>query len=354
VTGFGKSHRSPSWYREPGPEGDVVVSSRVRLSRNLSSVLFPHLLREEGFLEVRRLVGEALRDALGDAREEEGLLRYDWEDLASDEAALLGEESRLGPEEGARGVSVFLLPGMDLGVEVNARDHLRIASLRGGLDLRRAWAEADGLDSRLESLLDYAVSLEWGYLSAEIDNIGPALRASALLHLPASQLGGGNKKIGELVEAANHRIRPFLPGEEAPGDLFLLSGGSEIGVSEEEILEKLEEITRSLLHYEREMRSFLFEKKRDFLEDQVCRALGVLERARFLRCDEAVKLLSLVRMGCAMDCAARVDPARVTALLFESRPAHVRMRLGGGEVGEERENGERAAWIRSGLDGSPG
>jgi protein arginine kinase len=348
VTDFKAVHEYPAWYREPGPEGDVVVSSRVRLSRNLSSVVFPHLLREDGLERVRRLVEDALRGS-GAA---ENPVRYDGESLAADEAALLGEEGLLEPDEGVRGVSLFPVSRPDLWAAVNVKDHLRIFALRGGLDLRRAWTAADELDSRLETLLDYAVSPEWGYLSAEIGNLGPALRASTLLHLPAVVLGGRSDKIEEIVEASGHRIRPFLPGEEAPGDMFLLSGSPEIGVSEAEMLEKLEEISRSLLNYEREMRSLLFEKKKDFLEDQVCRAVGILERAKFLRCEEAVKLLSLVRMGCAMDCAAHVDRNAVTALLFQSRPAHVRMRMEEGSGDEERENGERAAWIRAGLENS--
>lgn len=344
---FSSAHVAPVWYEESGPEDDVVVSSRVRLSRNLSGLIYPAHLPDAGLDEARTKIDAALREAAG----QENILRYDFEDLGETLGSLLDEEGRAGPARDIRKMSIFLLPDGKVSVEANARDHLRITALRGGLRLRDAWTDADRLDTLLENALDYAVSLELGYLSSELDNLGPALRASVLLHLPGISLSSRVEKIEKIVTDSGHSLRPFSAEENVPGDLFVLSGGSEIGITEGEILEKLEVLSVTLLNYEREMRSFLFDKKGDFLEDQMCRALGILERAKFLHYEEAVKLLSLVRMGASMECASPIDRSLVTSLMFRTRPAHVRTRIGGGPEAEreERENRERAAMIRGEL-----
>jgi len=237
-----------------------------------------------------------------------------------------------------------------LNLLVNDEDHLRITTIRGGLRPADAWAEADELDTRFEAFLDYAVSLEWGYLSADLAELGTGLSASTLLHLPGIVLGNQLEKIEKIAQVAGHSLQPFFPvaegkDREALGDLFIVRGKPELGVPEREYLEKLEEISASLLNYEREMRDLIFEKKKDFLEDQIYRAFGILERARTLYFEEAVKLLSLLRMGCSLGYVDEVDRGLVTSLIFLSLPAHVRMRLkekepDGNEDGENRERAE--------------
>ena len=358
MTDFLFLHKAPLWYREQGPESDVVVSSRVRLARNLSSLVYPRSLQEEGQKSVRLRFEEALT-ALG---LRERFLRFDFEELTETEAAYLSEEGR--GERGSLGVkiSVFCREDGRLNIVLNDEDHLRIAAIRGGQCPSAVYAEADDLDSRLETVLDYAVSLEWGYLSSNLRDLGSGLGASVLLHLPGIILGNQFERIEKLAQSSGHVLLPYFPileskdkGKETLGDLFTLKGSAEFGVSEKEYLEKLEEISNSLLNYEREMRSLLFEKKKDFLEDQIYRALGILERARSLYFEEAVKLLSLLRMGCSLGYVSEVDRGLVTSLMFLSLPGHVKMRLRekDQDVNEDSENRERAAFIGSQL-GSAG
>jgi protein arginine kinase len=350
---FFSRHRDPVLFTLAGKDDDVVVASRIRLSRNISSMVFPPLLSDEGLREVRSRIDEALREA--------GLLsrftRYDFEELSEVEAEYLREEGRGRTENSRKVISLYFGDAGSPSLMINDKDHLRIMAERGGLSLDESWASADEIDTILENTLDYATSIEWGYLSTDLGDLGPGLQASVLLHLPGISLSNQFEKIGEAVESSGHEIHPFFTspsGEKEAdilGDLFSLSGGRKTGGSEKEILEKLEEITGSLLNYEREMRNLLFEKKREFLEDQMFRAFGILERAKFLNFEEGIKLLSLVRMGCFMGCLSHIDSSVVTSLMFQSGPAHVRMGLGRKkrDADEEVENRERAALIGGSL-----
>lgn len=346
-------HKAPVWYNGDGKDGDVVVASRVCLSRNISSMVFPPLLSDDGLREARSRIDDSLKDA--------GLLpgftRYDFEEMSDVETEYLREEGRGRAENPRKVLSLYCGDGGNLSLMVNDKDHLRIIAERGGLSLREAWTDADEIDTLLENTLDYATSLEWGYLSTDLADLGPGLKAAVLLHLPGISLSNQFEKIGEAVESSGHEIHPFFNSgtgdkdADILGDLFSVSGGRKTGGSEKEILEKLEEIAGSLLNYEREMRKILFEKKREFLEDQMNRALGILERAKFLNFEEGIKLLSLVRMGCSMGCISQIDRSLVTSLMFQAGPAHVRMGLDGrkSRVDEEAENKERAVLIGESL-----
>jgi protein arginine kinase len=353
MRGFRAAEEQALWYQEAGPESDIVISSGVRLSRNLSNFLYSPKLPDEGIVEIARHIDEVFKTKRG----LDGFVRYDFETLSEAEATYLEEEGRGIGRTPREHRIVFTSENKTVSVHVNTEDHIRIVSLRGGLNLHEAHREVDEVDTALEELLDFAVSLEWGYLSTNLSNLGSGIGASVLLHLPGIQLSTQFDTILKAVESSGGFIRPyFLADKEetepaALGDFFLVEGRPDFRQTEKETLEKLEEIAGSLLTYERDMRSLLFEKKKDFLEDQMYRALGILERAKFLEFDESVKLLSLVRLGSAMGCVGHVDGLQVTSLIFQNRPAHVRMRLAseGEAVDEEDVNRERAEHIGRGL-----
>jgi protein arginine kinase len=347
MSDFLVSHLAPRWYEEIGPDHDIIISSKVKISRNLASFAYPHLLSGPGLEEASAKIDNALRES-GVCP---GLMRYDLESLNENENALLAEEGRVHRQQEFRRASLFVSGDRQLCVEVNAKDHLCISSLRGGYNLRQAWHEVDKVDSELETRLDYAVSLDLGYLSSEIDSIGTALEASIMLHLPGVSLSSRLNKVEKILNDSGFSLESFLPVKGVGAEFFLVSGKSRIGESEEELFKKFDDIAVSLLNYEREMRNLLFEKRGDFLEDQMGRAFGILERAKFLNWEESVKLLSLIRMGY---CLKRQTPIRwdkVTAMIFRSMPAHIRIRLtdSSAESQEERESRERAVFIHEEL-----
>ncbi|MDR1180349.1 MAG: hypothetical protein LBK44_07565, partial [Spirochaetales bacterium] len=170
-------------------------------------------------------------------------------------------------------------------------------------------------------------------------------------HLPGMALSGRLDKVEKLLGGAGFCMENFLQVKGVGAEFFLISGRPRLGESEEDIFKKFADITVSLLNYEREMRNLLFEKRGEFFEDQMGRAFGILERAKFLNWEEAIKLLSLLRMGYCMKRQSPVRWDKLTAIIFRAMPAHIRVRLG--EVSadslEERENRERAVFIHEEL-----
>ncbi|MDR1626965.1 MAG: hypothetical protein LBT33_10550 [Spirochaetia bacterium] len=344
---FSVSHPAPRWYEEIGPDHDIIISSKTKISRNLSSFAYPHILSGQEREDVRTKIETALRES-GLCP---GLIRYELEDLSEEENAFLAEEGRVHRRKEFRRAALIISGDRRICAEINAKDHLCIASIRGGNSLREAWHDVNAVDCELETRLDYAVSLDWGYLSSEIDNMGTALEASLILHLPGMALSGRMDKVEKTLGEAGFSIENFLQVKGVGAEFFLVSGKPRLGESEEDLFKKFGDITVSLLNYEREMRNLLFEKRGEFLEDQMCRAFGILERAKFLNWEEAIKLLSLLRMGYCMRRQTRVRWDKLTAMIFRAMPAHIRLRLGEGPAGspEERENRERAVFIHEEL-----
>ncbi|MDR1932488.1 MAG: hypothetical protein LBQ57_06675 [Spirochaetales bacterium] len=344
---FYASHPAPLWYEETGPDHDIVISSKVRVSRNLSSFMYPHMLSDQGLEEACDKIQTAVRES-GVCP---GFSLYRRDALGENETALLAEEGRIHRRGEFRRAAVIVSGDRQLCVEANAKDHVCISSIRGGNSLANAWRDVDRADSELETRLDYAVCLDLGYLAAEIDNMGTALKASVVLHLPGVSLSGRLDKVAKILTETGFSMEPFLPLKGSGAEFFLVSGRPRLGESEKDILKKFDGIMNSLLNYEREMRNLLFEKKGDFLEDQMSRAYGILERAKFLSCEEAVKLLSLLRMGYCLRRPAAVRWDKVTAMIFRSMPAHIRIRLADktAETLEERESRERAVFIHEEL-----
>lgn len=206
---------------------------------------------------------------------------------------------------------------------VNEIDHLRLAVIHGGRSLRRCWELADEIDTRLEEGLDYAVSLEWGYLNAQVINSGAGLRSSVMLHIPAMVETGLIEKALKAVVQVGMTVKGFFGDDEASlGQMYQISNHLTFGFSEDDLVEKLDVIAQQLVHYERKARSELLDNARVDVEDRVLRALGVLRFCRQLSAREAVEHLSSLRLGAALG-IIEAPLERITALLFLSQKAHV-------------------------------
>jgi protein arginine kinase len=389
------------WLAGTGRESDVVISSRVRLARNLVAFPFPSratLAQRAQTLEAcqRHLTGGAL-DGLtpGD--------RVAWAPVhtlsamdrhllverhlmskehargiatpgatkaapptadapkgpASGKAAEAAAEARpadAGPGEAPktpepRGIA-FTLPDESLSVMVNEEDHLRVQVLRSGLALSEAWRQADEADDRIEAGLAYAYAPRFGYLTACPTNVGCGVRMSAMLHLPGLRLSGEIEKVKRATRDMNLALRGFYgENSEAAGDLYQVSNQMTLGKPESAILHELErEILPEIVRYERDARAGLMQRKRRFLEDQVFRALGVLRHARLLTPEEALERLSLVRLGAMLGLIDANEPA-VTRLFLLTQPAHLQ-RLLGREMDQGTRREARADFVRTSLGGA--
>ncbi|MFO0836285.1 MAG: protein arginine kinase [Phycisphaerales bacterium] len=369
------------WLRSAGASSDVVMSSRVRLARNLAGWRFGH---KAGHGD-RQKVLEICRDRIAAA----GLSSVGapvspvsptptapstppqvmWIDLRESppiERQLLVERHLISKQHSKgkplpdlkagdvettdpRGVAIAL-PDERLSIMVNEEDHLRIQAVRGGLALAEAWADADRADDLLESKLDFAYSPRFGYLTCCPTNVGTGVRMSLMLHLPGLKLSGDIEKVKRAASDMNLAVRGFYgEGSEAAGDFYQVSNQTTLGKSEQAILNDLAgEIIPKIVEYERMARRNLLAKRGAALEDQVYRALGLLTHARLLTAEESMQMLSHVRLGVVMGLVSDVDLASVNALMLLTQPAHLQ-RVMGTELDQEQRRNARAQLIRRRL-----
>ncbi len=342
-------NQSGEWLRGAGPDSDIVISSRVRLARNLER--FPFLTRASD--EQRTEIHESIRDALNrKGLAQNGHCYVDLAVEASDitnrfllERHLISRELANGT--GGRGV-LFNRSEM-LSVMVNEEDHLRLQAIRAGFQIEEAYAEVRAIDERLDRTLKFAYSDEFGYLTACPTNVGTGMRASVMFHLPALVFTKQVDKVFAGVTKINLAVRGFYgEGTQASGDFFQISNQITLGVSEEEILAVLTRIVPKIVTYEREVRDHLLDKDRLRLEDKIWRAYGTLQVARTITSEETMDLLSAVRLGVNLGLLANLDISTVNELFILTQPAHLQ-KLEKRELDPGERDAMRADFIRRQL-----
>ncbi|MCW5766425.1 MAG: protein arginine kinase [Phycisphaeraceae bacterium] len=346
--------RGAQWLRSSGSHADVVISSRVRLARNLWGLPFLHRCsrQQRGAalnLCKQRLLGLGLCPQMLWV-DVHTLPQIDRNLLV--ERHLISKEHAKGPPGGSdepRGLAVSL-PDESLSIMVNEEDHLRMQVLQSGLSLSEGLHAIDRVDDAIESVLDYAYSPRFGYLTACPTNVGCGIRLSAMLHLPALKLLGDVEKVRRAAQDMALAVRGFYgEGSEATGDLYQISNQTTLGKGEAVLLRELEtEIIPQVIEYERAARRILLERKRRTLEDHVFRALGVLRSARLLAPDEALTMLSLVRLGVLAGLITDVPEQEVSQLFVLVQPAHLQ-RLLGRELDQQKRREARADLLRQRL-----
>lgn len=346
------------WLRGEGDCNDVVMSSRVRLARNIAGFGFVHKAdraQKQHVLDLCR--SRVLTAGLG-----ERVMWVDLHDSPPLERTLLVERHLIsqqhargrqtngtgGPEE-PRAVAVAL-PDERLSIMVNEEDHLRIQVMRSGLALESALAEAEETDDRLEAALDYSFSPRFGFLTACPTNVGTGVRFSVMLHLPGLKLMGNIEKVKRAATDMSLAVRGFYgEGSEAAGDFYQISNQTTLGKTEQVLLHELSrEIIPRVIEYERAARKTLLEKRRPTLEDQVHRALGVLSHARLMSTEESMQLLSQLRLGVVLGLVERLDQRRVNELMLLTQPAHLQ-KVTGKEMDQDLRRTARADLLRSRL-----
>lgn len=218
---------------------------------------------------------------------------------------------------------------------INDTDHLRLSVFDGGLEVRKCAQKADIIDSRLESKLDYAVSFEFGYLNTEVNNLGTGVRASVMMHLPALVETNLIEKALKAVVQIGFTVKGFMGDEDhSLGSMYQISNQFTIGQTEEEIVEKLENLALQIAGYELKARAEMFEKKKTEVEDSVYRAYGLLTNCRLLKANEAIDNLSALRMGISL---GMIDlPIEVcSSLIFLSQKSHIQKMIKDKDAGAD-------------------
>ena len=342
-----------AWLDASGPLAHVVLSTRIRLARNLAAV--PFTVRA-GHAERRRVL-DALDGAWQLSGSAKGGARFLLDQMEPEDRQVLHERHLISKElagavegrgAGASGAAVYL--SGSLGVMVNEEDHLRLQSMQSGFALSQAYAALERLDAELGARLPFAFHQEFGYLTACPTNAGTGLRASVLIHLPGLVL---TKEISKVLQGLTQVGLTFRglygEGSEVVGNFFQLSNQTTLGKSEEELLDHLGKIVRQVVAYEEQARQVLLRDAPTVIEDKVWRAYGLLRYARSLSFDEAMNLLSGVRLGVGLKLIPGLSVYTLNKLLIYTQPAHLAA-LDVRAANDPELRATRAAYVRRLLD----
>lgn len=331
------------WLKSTGPDPAIVISSRIRLARNLAKYPFPHWASEE---QLEAVISD-FEGAYRQAAYFKGALFLRMKELDSIEKQMLIERHLVSrdhisnPEHKA----VLISEREIISIMVNEEDHLRLQVLQSDFNLQDTWKLADRVDEELEQYLDFAVSSDLGYLTCCPTNVGTGLRASCMVHLPALVM---TKQVGKIVEAIGKLGMTarglFGEGTEAYGNFFQISNQVTLGHSEEEIVDNLERIIKQITEQENAARNSILANQRMLLEDRISRSLAELKSAKLISSEEALGLLSIIRLGADMGIAKGLDRGMLNDLFIQIQPAHLQKREGKQLSAEERD-AVRAALI---------
>ncbi|MCC6909471.1 MAG: protein arginine kinase [Phycisphaerales bacterium] len=336
------------WLRGSGPDSDVVISTRVRLARNIAGFNFANRAQLSEHQQVLALAREHITPAC----DRSGMLWVDVGALEPLEATLLVERHLISKHlaKSDRPRAAVMHPDESLSIMVNEEDHLRMQVIRSGRQTGAAFAEVNRIDDRLGQRLPFAFHKRFGYLTACPTNVGTGIRFSIMLHLPALMLTKEIERVRRAAQDMQLAIRGFYgEGSDALGDIFQISNQTTLGKTEEQLMREFDEgVMPRVVEYERRARQVLVERRKSLLDDRCFRALGILQNARLLKLDESLRLLSHLRLGVQVGRITGVDPQTIDRLLVLVQPAHLQKALGESLHQAERTEA-RATLIRQHL-----
>jgi protein arginine kinase len=322
-------HYPSSWFGGGSDAvSEVVISSRIRLARNIAGYEFlPCLLPER-----QQQLQDKLKDILMSVDPGKKIWFVDIDHASDVERSLLAERHLISRRHAAgKGPrSVVLAEDESFTAMINEEDHLRIQIYAAGLQLHTCWDRINRIDDCIEAKIDYAFDGRFGYLTACPTNLGTGIRVSVMLHLPALKMTGQIEKFIAAARDCDLAVRGlFGEGTDAVGDFFQLSNQVTLGVSEEQVIEHFSSVVvPRIIAYEVEARKALLDKKPKALDDKIQRALGVLRSACLISSQEALFLLSNVRLGVNLGRVRDIKIATVNELFMLTQPAHLQLRAG--------------------------
>lgn len=337
------------WLSGEGPTSQIVLSSRIRLARNISNLPFPSKAdtdsREKALSFVESAVEKSpilnqglfikcsqLEDLDRDFLVERHLISVEFRHCRDSSALFIGDQERAS-------------------IMINEEDHLRVQALQSGLDIRGASRIADKIDEELAKSLEFAFDPDFGYLTSCPTNVGTGMRASVLIHLPGLALTREIENVIAQIAKLGLMVRGFYgEGSDVLGSLFQISNQTTLGRSEEDIMESLERVTQQIIEYEENARNRLFKDAKDQIEDKIWRAYGILKFARVLTSEEVLNLLSAIRLGIGTNTIKGVALSQINEILALAQPAHLQKYFNRKMEPGERDR-VRAQLVRSKLSG---
>ncbi len=337
------------WLRGTGPNSDIVMSSRVRLARNIENFPFSHWSNKKQEKESMEILRESLtaNDYLKSGLYVRMVEVDDVDKQFLLERHLISREHIMQPEFKA----VVIGDKEVISVMINEEDHLRVQVMQSGFNLQECWRIANRLDDSLHKKVQFAYNQEWGYLTACPTNAGTGLRASVMLHLPSLVMTKQISRVLQAITKLGMTARGLYgEGTEAEGNFFQISNQITMGASEEDIVDNMERIIRQVIGHEENSRKSLMKQNREMLYDKIWRANGILRSAHLINTKEMMGLLSMVRLGVDMGVISDIDRRAVNEPFILTQPAHLQ-KIEGKVLSSVQRDVKRANLIRRRLEG---
>jgi len=335
--------------RRHGPSDQIVLSSRVRLARNVAGSPFPGTAPKPE----RQRILETVRPAVESLQVMQGGFSAAMDELTAVDKNLLVERHLISREHAARNVGSGVVLNRDetCCVMINEEDHLRMQAVLPGFQVKQAWMAVDGVDSELEKTVDFAFSIKLGYLTACPTNLGTGIRVSAMLHLPGLVLAEQINPIIQSVNKLGLAVRGLYgEGTEALGNIFQVSNQMTLGETESSLSERIEKVLKQIIQSEENARELMLERSPKTVYNHIGRAYGILANAHSISSKETMNLLSFLRLGQELGLLGDTERAVVDELFLVTQPAHLQRMHSGKLSGEERDL-LRADMLRERLQG---
>jgi protein arginine kinase len=351
VTMFEEMAKQPAaWLSGKGEEALVVLSTRVRLARNVAGCRFP----TSADTDTKKRVVSYFDSAMTRSKSLSEGKYFKAADITEIDRDFLIERHLISPTflNGDISKALFIGQAERVSIMVNEEDHLRIQALSAGFDPQGSWEMATRYDSEIGKYLEYDYDHDFGFMTACPTNAGTGMRASVLIHLPGLVLTREIDKVISKITRSGLLVRGFYgEGSEVLGNLFQVSNQNTLGISEIEILNQISRVTREIVEAEAAARQRLMDEAADMVEDKIWRAYGILKYARVLSSEEVMNLLSAVRLGHALKIIDFLNVALINEMLLLSQPAHLQM-FYGQEMDPNKRDFVRAQMVREKLRNS--
>jgi len=332
------------WFNDDGFQNDIVLSTRIRLARNLKGIAFPGKMTDADAVKVIERVEEALEE-----------MNYTFTKININEADE-GEKRRLVEEhwispalaKAKHACAVYISEDENVSIMVNEEDHIRIQCIYAGFEDRKAYELISRIDDYLSEKLDFAVHEKYGYLTSCLTNVGTGMRISYMLHLPAIACSSVAESIFSSITKLGATVRGFYgEGTKSSGHIYQISNQFTLGKDESEIISNLNETANSIIAKEREMRTDFYNKNGYTLEDRIMRSHAILKAARILPTREMLDRMSDVRFGVGLGLIEGIDYKTLSNLMITASPAHIS--IDGNEMTAVERDVRRAALVREAL-----
>lgn len=313
------------WYTECGPMGDVVLSSRVRLARNIREIPFSSRMTEQQREQAVNQCKAAVME--GNSALKDSMKFFDLDSMEPSDKQALTECHILSPQMAdgkQKHKGLILSDDQKTSILINEEDHVRIQCMTAGFDLESCLKQAERVDDIMEETLTFGFDERFGYLTCCPTNVGTGLRASVMVHLPALVMNNGMERIISSLSRLGMTVRGIYgEGSKALGNIFQISNQVTLGVTEEETVQKLTRLVQEVVDTERELRKKLYESNKIALQDRVMRSYGVLTNAVSLSSEETMRMLSDVRLGVNLEIISSLTAEQVNEMMYRILPANI-------------------------------